>query len=97
MPDILHRVGINRSADKVYQALATLDGLSHGWIAGTTGSARVGGVLRFGEEGGGFHLKVLAARPGKLVQWRCIAGPDDWVERGESPAHPYDVKIHVGD
>jgi len=21
----------------------------------------------------------------------------DWVERGESHAHPYDVKIHVGD
>ena len=146
MPDILHRVGIASSPAKVYRALATLDGLSHWWIAGTRGRAKLGGVLRFGVAGGGFHMKVIAARPGKLVRWRCIAGPDewigteivfelvwkegqtfvlfthggwrkpvefmhhcstkwaiflmslkDWVERGESHAHPYDVKIHVGD
>jgi uncharacterized protein YndB with AHSA1/START domain len=146
MPDILHRVGIARPPAEVYRALTTLDGLSHWWIAGTKGSAKVGGVLKFGVEGGGFHMKVLASRPGKLVQWRCIAGPDewlgteltfklvgkegqtfvvfthagwekpvefmhhcstkwaiflmslkDWVERAEAHAHPYDVKIHVGD
>ena len=26
-----------------------------------------------------------------------LMGLKDWVERGESHAHPYDVKIHVGD
>ena len=44
MPDILHRVGMRGSADEVYQAIATTDGLSHWWITGTTGDTRVGGL-----------------------------------------------------
>ena len=146
MPDILHRVGIASTADKVYQALATLDGLSHWWIVGTKGSPNVGGILKFAPDGGGFDMEVIASKPGKLVKWKCRGGPEewidtevtfrletkegqvfvlfshahwkepvefmhhcstkwaiflmslkDWVERGESHAHPYDVKIHVGD
>jgi len=146
MPDILHRVGIAGAADKVYEAIATLDGLSHWWIVGTTGDAKVGGIIHFRPEGGGFAMQVVTAKPGELVQWRCVDGPDewigtqlafklehkegqvfvlfthadwkapvefmhhcstkwaiflmslkDWIERGESHAHPYDTKIHVGD
>ena len=146
MPDILHRVGIASTRDKVYQALATLDGLSHWWITGTTGDTKVGGTLHFAPEGGGFAMKVLASEPGQMVRWKCVDGPEewvgteisfrleekehqvfvlfthagwkepvefmhhcstkwaiflmslrDWVERAESHAHPYDVKIHVGD
>jgi uncharacterized protein YndB with AHSA1/START domain len=146
MPDILHRVGIASTPDKVYEAMATLDGLSHWWIVGTTGDPKVGGTIHFRPEGGGFAMQVLAAQPGALVRWRCVEGPEewigteltfkldhkegqvfvllthagwkapvefmhhcstkwaiflmslkDWVERGESHAHPYDTKIHVGD
>jgi uncharacterized protein YndB with AHSA1/START domain len=79
MPDILHRVGMQGSAKKVYAALATLDGLSHWWIVGTTGDTRVGGTIHFAPEGGGFDMKVLASKPGKLVQWKCVGGPDEWI------------------
>jgi len=146
MPDILHRVGIASTANKVYKALSTLDGLSHWWIAGTKGSTRPGGTIHFSPDGGGFDMKVVESKPNTVVRWKCVGGPDewigteltfrlltkegqvfvlfshagwkkpvefmhhcstkwaiflmslrDWVERGESHAHPYDVKIHVGD
>jgi uncharacterized protein YndB with AHSA1/START domain len=82
MPDILHRVGIASTASKVYKALTTLDGLSHWWITGTTGNTRPGDTIHFMPDGGGFDMKVVES---------------NWVERGQSHAHPYDVKIHVGD
>ena len=79
MPDILHRVGVQGSAAKVFEALATLDGLSHWWIVGTTGDPRVGGTLRFSPDGGGFEMKVLEARPGEVVKWQCVGGPREWI------------------
>jgi len=79
MPDILHRVGIASTPDKVYQAIATLDGLSHWWIVGTTGDTKVGGTIKFLPEGGGFSMQVLAAQLGKLVKWKCIDGPEEWI------------------
>ena len=79
MPDILHRVGIQSSAAKVFEALTTLDGLSRWWITGTTGDTSVGGTIHFKPEGGGFDMKVLESRPGESVRWRCVGGPDEWV------------------
>jgi hypothetical protein len=47
MPDILHKVGIKSSSlDDVYNALATVDGLSHWWTRDTQGESQVGGELR---------------------------------------------------
>ncbi len=74
MPDILHRVGIASTADKVYQALATLDGLSHWWITGTTGDPKVGGILKFNPDGSGFDMQVVASQPRELVKWKCCGG-----------------------
>jgi len=79
MPDILHRVGIASTPDHVFRAIAKPEGLSRWWIAGTTGDPKVGGVLNFMPDGGGFAMKVVAAKPGKLVQWKCVDGPDEWI------------------
>jgi uncharacterized protein YndB with AHSA1/START domain len=79
MPDIVHRVGIQGTADQVYEALSTLDGLSHWWIVGTTGDAAVGGTVHFHPDGGGFDMKVVASRPRELVQWKCVGGPPEWI------------------
>ncbi len=79
MPDILHRVGVQASAEKVYQALSTLDGLSHWWIVGTTGDTKAGKTIHFKSEGGGFDMKVLESKPGEVVKWSCVAGPDEWI------------------
>ncbi|HVV51355.1 MAG TPA: SRPBCC domain-containing protein [Polyangia bacterium] len=79
MPDILHRVGMQGPAAKVYEALSTTEGLSHWWITGTTGDPRVGGMVKFQPDGGGFHMKVLEAKPDEMVRWECVEGPAEWV------------------
>jgi uncharacterized protein YndB with AHSA1/START domain len=79
MPDILHRVGVQGTAARVFEALATVDGLSHWWMVGTTGDPEVGGTLHFSPDGGGFEMKVLESKPGEVVKWQCVGGPDEWV------------------
>lgn len=79
MPDILHRVGIRSSPEKVFEALSTVKGLSHWWSTDTTGDARVGGTLFFRFGGGGFDMKVVESKPNDLVKWKCVDGPEEWI------------------
>jgi uncharacterized protein YndB with AHSA1/START domain len=75
MVDILHRVGMNAKPEAVFAALATLEGVRKWWISTATGDAGNGGTIDFGF----CQMKVVAAEPGKLVKWRCVGGPDEWV------------------
>jgi len=75
MPDILHRVGANASLEKTYAALSTINGLAHWWTTETTGDPKKGGTISFGF----CKMEVLASDPGKLVHWKCVAGPDEWI------------------
>jgi uncharacterized protein YndB with AHSA1/START domain len=79
MPDILHRVGMQGSPAKVYDAIATTKGLSRWWITGTTGETSVGGLVKVRAEGCGFDMRVVESRPGELVRWRCEGGPPEWI------------------
>jgi uncharacterized protein YndB with AHSA1/START domain len=82
--NILHRVGIKSSLEKVYEALVTIDGLA-GWLSSAQGKSEVGGVikLRFsapdGRDVGGADMKVLELRPAERVFWQTIDGPAEWV------------------
>ena len=75
MPDILHRVGINSTPVRVFEALTTLDGLSHWWITGTTGDVKQGGIIDFGFSA----MRVVEVKPNELVKWKCVRGPEEWV------------------
>ena len=75
MPDILHRVGIRTTPQKVYEALSTIEGLRHWWTLETTGEPHRGGVIDFGF----CRMKVVEAKPGKLVKWKCVDGPAEWI------------------
>ena len=80
MVDILHRVGIEGSSpEKVYDALATLDGLAGWWTDDVSGSSDVGGVIEFRFPPGGFDMKVLEQRPAERVLWEVVDGPEEWV------------------
>jgi uncharacterized protein YndB with AHSA1/START domain len=79
MPDILHRVGMQAGAAKVYEALATTEGLARWWAVDTTGSTAVGGVVKFRFAEGGCDMKVVASKPGALVEWECVDGPPEWI------------------
>ena len=80
MPDILHRVGIkSSSADGVYKALTTVEGLSGWWTKNTQGEGKVGGVIKFRFGAGGFDMKVLELQPGTRVLWQVVEGPEEWI------------------
>jgi uncharacterized protein YndB with AHSA1/START domain len=78
MVDILHRVGITATPEKVYEALTTVDGLAGWWTTDTSGDRD--GVLkfRFGNLGG-FDMKVLDLQPNARVLWEVVEGPAEWV------------------
>ena len=80
MADILHRVGIKSSQDKVYKALATIEGLAGWWTDDTRGESKVGGVIhfQFGERGF-FDMKVLELQPTTRVLWQVVDGPEEWI------------------
>jgi len=81
MADIRHRVGINAPKERVYEALATVEGLSDWWTRDTAGDPAVGGKLEFffGQAEPGGVMEVAGLVPGQRVAWRCVQGPDDWV------------------
>lgn len=76
--DILHRVGVTATPEKVYQALTAIDGLAAWWTTDTSGDSDGTLKFRFGEVGG-FDMKVLDLQPGKRVLWEVIDGPVEWI------------------
>ena len=76
MPDILHRVGIDAEPHSVYGALTTIEGLRSWWQSCATGNPAKGGVINFGF----CDMSVLAGEPDKFVHWRCVRGPDEWID-----------------
>ena len=82
--DILHRVGIRSTPDKVYKALTTREGLAAWWTEDTQGEGKVGGALQFrfsadGVDIGGFGMKVLELDPARQVLWQVVDGPEEWI------------------
>jgi uncharacterized protein YndB with AHSA1/START domain len=75
MPDILHRVGIDAKPEQVFNALTTIKGLQGWWSNTAAGNAEMGGVINYGF----CDMQVIAAEPNKLVHWRCIGGPKEWL------------------
>jgi uncharacterized protein YndB with AHSA1/START domain len=78
MVDILHRVGITATPEKVYEALTSIDGLAAWWTTDTSGDVDGTLVFRFGDVGG-FDMKVLDRQPGRRVLWEVIDGPAEWI------------------
>lgn len=88
MVDIAHRVGIKASANKVYQALATPEGVAAWWAEDTSGDREAGGTVkaRFtnnGQEIGAMEMKLEQFIPGELVLWQFLAG----LPNGSAPMH----------
>lgn len=85
MVDILHRVGIKSSVNKVYEALSTREGVAGWWTNNTEGESRVGEVLKFrfvdgGVERGFITARVLELHPAKRVLWQVVDGPAEWID-----------------
>lgn len=83
MADILHRLIIETTPDKLYQALTDEKGLSAWWTkTDTTGKLGSTAQFSFGPKGDHkMEMKITALVPDKKVEWQCVAGP--WVDTGK--------------
>jgi uncharacterized protein YndB with AHSA1/START domain len=81
MPDIRHRVGIAAPQHRVYEVLATKDGLAKFWTRQVEGDCEVGGKLRFffGKPEPSAVMEVVELSPDDRVRWKCVNGPPEWV------------------
>jgi uncharacterized protein YndB with AHSA1/START domain len=83
--NIVHRIGIKAPIAKVYQALATVEGIAAWWTRSVTGDAEVNGTIqvRFhskaGTEIGCMDIQIIALEPNHRVVWRIQSGPDEWI------------------
>ncbi|HYQ16342.1 MAG TPA: SRPBCC domain-containing protein [Polyangiaceae bacterium] len=84
MVDIIHRIGIKAPLARVYEALATVEGVAGWWTDETSGESKPGRTFNVlfrshGEVKGTMTFEVLALEPSKVVRWRCKAGPEEWL------------------
>jgi uncharacterized protein YndB with AHSA1/START domain len=80
MFNIVHRVGVKASTEKVFNALTEEKGLAGWWSKNVTASPVVGTVdkFRFGDHG--FNdMKVIELVPRKHVRWQCVDGAPEWI------------------
>ena len=81
MHDIRHRVGIAAPQRRVYEMLASKDGLAAFWTRQVQGDSEVGGKLSFffGSPEPAAVMEVTELSPDDRVRWRCVDGFPDWV------------------
>jgi uncharacterized protein YndB with AHSA1/START domain len=73
-PEYKRRLVIGASRERVFDAIATIDGPRHWWTAEVTGSAAAGGELRFGFAGLDelMVMRVTASQRPSAVEWSCV-------------------------
>ncbi len=70
---------IGAARQRVFEAIATLEGPRHWWTTLVTGSAAADGEMRFGFAGleEQIVMRVDALRPPSAVGWSCVAHTRD--------------------
>ncbi len=79
MASIRHLFHIDAPRAKVYDALTSLQGLRGWWTDQTTGNTGRDGVIAFRFGQAGMDFKVTGLDKDKKVEWKCVAGFDDWL------------------
>lgn len=82
MPDIRHRVAISAPLESVYEAVATMEGISEWWTRdGVRGESSEGSRLQFffGQPEPAAVMEVSQLSPDGHVKWNCVDGPEEWV------------------
>lgn len=72
MADIMHSLKIQAPPDRVFQAIASADGIRNWWTRDATLEASVGGVGEFGFYNRRFVAKIVieAVEPPARMKWR---------------------------
>jgi len=82
VPDIRHRVAISAPLGRVYEAVATTEGISAWWTRdGVRGESSEGSKLQFffGQPEPAAVMEVARLDPDGHVVWNCLEGADEWV------------------
>jgi len=79
MPNIRHELIIAASAEKIYHAITTPEGLSAWWTPDAKVKPERDSVARFPFGPEYFkEMKIIALNPSRLVKWICLTGADEW-------------------
>jgi uncharacterized protein YndB with AHSA1/START domain len=76
MPDILHRLRILASRERVFEAISTAEGIRQWWTRDAEMEAKLGGKGMLGFYGRRFQprLKVTAMSPPAQLEWEVLDG-----------------------
>ena len=81
MPHIRHELLIAASAEKIYRAITSQEGLSGWWTPGIRTTAVQNSIARFSFGPDYFkEMKITKLEAPQQVQWICIAGADEWID-----------------
>ena len=71
---------ISAPREKVFDAIATINGLSNWWTTQTEGDDSPGGTIQFNfGDFIGPKMKVLEAKANETVSWECVDSPHGWI------------------
>jgi uncharacterized protein YndB with AHSA1/START domain len=81
MPNIRHNLLIGASAEKIYNAITSEEGLSAWWTPNTSAKEEVSSIARF-PFGNDYYkeMKITELKPPKLVRWNCTKGDAEWID-----------------
>jgi uncharacterized protein YndB with AHSA1/START domain len=85
MNRIYHKVGIQATAERIFNALTTQSGLAGWWTNEVTGAfsgghSRPGETIRCGFGSlGSMEMEVDELSRERKVRWECKKGPEDWI------------------
>ena len=83
--DIIHRIGMKAPLTKVYEALATIEGVAGWWTEETSGDSKPGGTVQVlfrspeGTEVGRMAFEMVEPKPNQSLRWRFLSGPPEWL------------------
>lgn len=83
MPSILHRLTIDAPPERVQRLAATREGIEQWWTGRpVAGDVAVGGRFEvyFGDRTKPAAAFELAEKDSGQIVWRCVDGPDDWID-----------------
>ena len=80
MPNICHELIIEASAEKVYHAITSQQGLSAWWTPDANAKPERDSVARFPFGSEYFkEMKIIELVPSRKVKWTCITGASEWL------------------
>jgi uncharacterized protein YndB with AHSA1/START domain len=80
MPNIRHELLIGATAEKIYSAITSQEGLSAWWTPGTKAKPELNSIARFAFGPEYFkEMKITEIKPSRRVQWICITGAEEWI------------------